>query len=243
MLRAAGASAALSLGASEAVATSGERVEMPGGNANPNYIDPVFGKASVETGPCVGDGHDGLDTTPDCLGEFRPPIRPGYEVELHSDLPPLLLAVAQSGALDRDGVEAVNAAVEDGKVTESDGLPDGTVTVPGFGDQSLADVAGTLANMNGFHFRPTGLHVEPGDVVLWSAEAPDTGSVAAPPVDLERRIAGRRNASTRTGMAVDGSSFGYRSTGEPACVRLYIRTNANVGFIATVYAASGDRPV
>ncbi|MFB6161325.1 MAG: hypothetical protein ABEJ61_09150 [Haloferacaceae archaeon] len=83
-----------------------------------------------------------------------------------------MLAIAEASALSPTAIEQVNSAAEDGDVSED--LPDETVDLgPPFGEQSLTDVAEALVATAGFHFDPAGLHVLPGDVVLWDAESPD----------------------------------------------------------------------
>lgn len=187
VLRAAGASAALSLGAGGVTAAGEDHAnggeggsETSGESATPdrssNAIDPVFGLASAGPNPCGGD------VPADCLAEFRRPVRPSHEVEMLVGIPESLLLIGQVGpppALSSH-LANVNAAVADGTVEPGElDAPDAEVTVEPPAGESLTltirEVAETLARTHGFHYGPTGLHVAPGDVVVFSAETPDHG--------------------------------------------------------------------
>jgi plastocyanin len=178
VLKATGGVAALSLGAGTAAAANHGNAHSgngngpsgndngPGtgdGNANPNYIDPVFGKASAEPKP----------------DSFRPPVRPDHEVDMLFTVENLLFAAASAAEteLDESQVVAVNSAAADGTVTKQEAgnlnetitieTPDGSKEVP------LSAVAGALTETLGFNFEPAGLMVEPGDVVAFDAVSPD----------------------------------------------------------------------
>jgi plastocyanin len=166
-------------------AEDGNEDEKEDERPTPAAIDPIFGMPSAGPSPCLGDedghdgdGHDAIDSTPDCLDEFSEPIRPSHEIDVRIDLPPLLIAVAQAGVLSPGLVKNINDAAADGEIAD-DNLPNVDVTVPGVGDNvPLTDIAGALASMDGFHYHPTGIHVQPGDVVVWDAETPDHGVAA-----------------------------------------------------------------
>ena len=163
VLKATGGAAALSLGAGTAAASNHGGAQGRGQSASaPNDIDPVFGRPSTGPNPCFGseNGEEHV-VHPDCLEQFGTPIRPDHQVELHIGIPGQLLALVEDQSVTLD-VGSINAAVNDGSYDGS--LEDGNATA-----------AMALANTTGFHFDPVGLHVEPGDVVLFSAESPDHG--------------------------------------------------------------------
>jgi plastocyanin len=179
VLRAAGASAALSLGAGTATAAGGRGGgESSGGTSidgweqsPPASLDPLFGWASAERNPCGGDASD------DCFDAFPDEVRPSHEVEMRIGIPGLLFAVAGAGGLSQATTESINEEVADGEV-RADRLhrPHASVTVQGQeGPESVTvrEIAHAVAETTGFHFGPAGLAVEPGDVVLFSAESPD----------------------------------------------------------------------
>ncbi|KAB1189241.1 hypothetical protein GJR98_08535 [Haloferax sp. MBLA0077] len=144
-----------------------------GGGPEPNELDPIFGYASAEPNPCSGESGE------DCFEAFKQPVRPAHEVELHIDLPEELFAFTAPGVLDEDTIAEINAAAADG-VVEAGELSDPTaeVTAPTpEGDVTLTveELATLLAESTAFHYEPTGLTVEPGDVVIYSAETPDHG--------------------------------------------------------------------
>lgn len=184
VLRVAGASTALSLGAGAVTATGddgsegdhGDGSNGPAAPRNPDDIDPIFGYPSAAENPCLGDASD------DCFEAFAESVRPAHEVEMQIDFPGLLFAVAEQGVLSETTTRNVAAAVEDGSVDEGEldkpdasvsvHSPEGTVTV------TVREIADLLAGATGFRFEPAGLRVSPGDVVLYSAETPDHGVTA-----------------------------------------------------------------
>jgi plastocyanin len=190
VLKAAGASAAL-LGTTGVAAQSGPPEDTPGEGRprgrlgtdhltagsgktsdSPAALDPLFGKPSAGPNPCGGDAGT------DCFEDISP--TPDYEVELHIDLPGLLFAVVEQELLSVETLNSINEDVADGEVTPGNlhnpetelsvHLPDGNTT-----GVTVEGVARLLAGTVGFHFEPAGLHVEPGSVVLFSAETPDHG--------------------------------------------------------------------
>jgi plastocyanin len=92
---------------------------------------------------------------------------------MHTDLPEAALAVAGAGGLSAETTAAVNEAVADGSLAD-DEVPDGGPTVDGE-RIPVAAVAQSLVDAVGFHFDPAGLRIEPGDIVLFNAVAPDHG--------------------------------------------------------------------
>ncbi|WP_411963854.1 plastocyanin/azurin family copper-binding protein [Haloferax sp. YSMS24] len=208
LLRAAGASAALlGMGVGTTVAQSdededgdgyGDDGESPQDDGTSDDgpqaedLDPIFGYASAELNPCAGDSSE------ECFEAFDESVRPSHEVELHIDLPEELFAFFAPGILTQAEVDEINAAVADG-VVEPEELsnPDSEVTVtlpagegtaePSDGEQTdgeqtltltILEIAELLAETTAFHYEPTGISVEPGDVVLYSAETPDHGLAA-----------------------------------------------------------------
>lgn len=134
-------------------------------------MDPLFGVPFATPNPCGGDA------STDCFDEFHPQSRPSHEVELHIDIPGVLFALAGQGGLSDETTASLNEAVADGEF-EPDDLhnPNSNVTVPTPGGDvtlSVTEIAQLLVDTTGFHFDPAGIHVEPGDVVLFSAETPD----------------------------------------------------------------------
>ncbi|RDI72803.1 plastocyanin/azurin family copper-binding protein [Halopelagius longus] len=185
MLRVAGASTALSLGAGTAAGGDGhgdggddsKGSDGPVAPQNPKDIDPVFGYPSAAESPCLGEASE------DCFEAFAKSVRPSHEVEMYTDLPQLLLAVGGQGALSETTLQNVNEAVADGSVDEGElSNPDSDVEVqlPDGSSESVTvrEIAELLAETVGFHFEPAGLRVSPGDVVLYSAESPDHGVTA-----------------------------------------------------------------
>ncbi|MFB6079439.1 MAG: plastocyanin/azurin family copper-binding protein [Haloferacaceae archaeon] len=180
ILRVAGASAALSLGAG-AVATAHD----PGGDSSTPHpddgswhsddVDPVFGKPSAGPNPCAGDA------SKDCFDEFHSSVQPSHEIEVHIEVPEILLLFGQFGDPGEVDVADVNAAVADGTVEEDElDSPDAeaTIDLPDGSTRTLtaAEIARLLVRSDGFHYEPAGHHVRPGDVVLFSAETPDHGA-------------------------------------------------------------------
>ncbi|MFC6824728.1 plastocyanin/azurin family copper-binding protein [Halopelagius fulvigenes] len=188
VLRVAGASTALSLGAGAATATGddgcgdgdgdgSEGSDGPAAPRRPKDIDPVFGYASAAESPCLGEASE------DCFEAFGKSVRPSHEVEMYTDLPEPLLAVGGRGSLSDSTLRNVNEAAADGSVDEGElSNPNSEVTVqlPDGSSKSVTvrEIAALLAETMGFHFEPAGLRVSPGDVVLYSAEAPDHGVTA-----------------------------------------------------------------
>lgn len=172
VLKAAGASAALSFGSG---ATAAHTADARGRNAD-DEIDPVFGLASAGPNPCDGDA------SADCFEEFPEDVRPSHEVEVHIDIPGPLFALAAQGGLSELTTGTINEEVADGEVRARNlHRPDASVTIetPG-GSESLtvAEIANLVAETKGFHYSPPGLHVQSGDVVVFSAETPDHGVAA-----------------------------------------------------------------
>lgn len=187
VLKATGGVAALSLGAGTAAAGNHRSAPGTGESAsNPNDIDPVFGKVSLGPSPCNTEGHDDAETT-DCFEQFRPPVRPSHEVDLHIGIADELLALA--GALENDQdllddvpIGTINEAVADGSLDE-DTVPEGSLTIPTPpGRPSITlnytELAELLVESVGFHYDPAGLRARPGDVVIFDAESPDHGVTA-----------------------------------------------------------------
>jgi plastocyanin len=188
VLKTTGAVAALSAGAGLASAQEGS--PGPGGEGTGEgppdaagggppagtwpATDPVFGLPSAGPNPCSGDA------STDCFDAFGPPVRPDAEVEMHVDLPGVLLAVAEQGVLSGETTASINEAAADGSVEGDDDVLHGpdtslSVSVPGGGsrDVTVREIAALVSETAGFHFDPAGLRVRPGDVVLFSAETPD----------------------------------------------------------------------
>ncbi|KAB1193876.1 hypothetical protein GJR96_10680 [Haloferax sp. MBLA0076] len=180
VLRAAGASALLfGMGAGTTVAQSDEdgQGETPQDDGNGDDdsqmdgLDPIFGLASAGPNPCMGDASE------DCFESFD--VQPVHEVELHIDLPEEVFPFTAPGVLDQSTIENINAAIASGEVDVDElddpemevtaQTPEGEVTL------TVEEIATALAGTLAFHFEPTGLAVEPGDVVLFSAETPDHG--------------------------------------------------------------------
>jgi plastocyanin len=170
LLQAAGLSAAVALG-SGVTAADGAATAAASEHGDGN-IDPIFGRVSAERSPCLGDASE------DCFEAFPEGVRPDHEVEMHIDLPELLLLVAEEGLLSDVTTASINEAVADGEV-EDEVLhkPNAVleVSLPEGGTErvTVREVAHLLAEMAAFHFEPAGLRVEPGDVVLFTAESPD----------------------------------------------------------------------
>ena len=200
VLRAVGASAAVTAGATGAASADGpdgdgqsderdaDGSDGPPAPRDPTALDPVFGAAVAAGNPCGGDAGD------DCLTPFVPPVRPSHEVSMEIEIPEALLAFGQFGAEEQVPVAEINAAVADeptgghdhgagheggndgesGAPVTSDDLtnPNDPVTIPAPGEPielTVLSLANLLARTVGFHYHPAGLHVAPGDVVLYSA--------------------------------------------------------------------------
>lgn len=174
VLMAAGTSAGLSLGTGSAVAGRGD---ADNGTPDPDSLDPIFGWPSAGPNPCAGDA----DAS--CLEEFPEDVSPSHEVEVHIEIPEPLFALAAQGGLSELTTGSINREASDGDVTARNlHRPDASVEIglPGGGSESVtvAEIAGMVAETRGFHYDPTGIHVHPGDVVLFSAETPDHGVAA-----------------------------------------------------------------
>ncbi|WP_157533043.1 plastocyanin/azurin family copper-binding protein [Haloferax profundi] len=187
VLRAAGASAVLlGMGAGTTVAQSDEDGQegtpQDDGDSDDDSqmdgLDPIFGLASAGPNPCMGDASE------DCFESFD--VQPAHEVEMHIDLPEELFPFTAPGVLDDETIESINAAVTDGMV-DTDELDDPelevTAQTPAGEEVTLTveEIATALAETTAFHFQPAGLAVEPGDVVLFSAETPDHAFAAYHP--------------------------------------------------------------
>jgi plastocyanin len=175
VLRAAGATTALGLGVGSAAADEHEPADGPATDGDdggmPAKLDPLFGYASADPNPC------GDDAGADCFEAFPAPVRPAHEVEMNIDLPDALLAIGRQGALSDVTTQSINESVADGTVDrETLHRPDAAVdfeTPQGTQKLTVEAIAGLVADTLGFYFDPAGLRVEPGDVVLFSAESPD----------------------------------------------------------------------
>ena len=169
ILKAAGATAALgSVTGVGAAQPDGNGPGSGNGSSNPNDIDPIFGKAVAAGNPCAEDASE------DCFEEFRPPVRPDHEVEMRIDIADLLFGLAESGVLSGDEIEMLNDVVEDGEIRESERNNDLTFSVTLDGKMVPAEaIANAMIDSLGFNYDPVGLRVEPGDIVLYSAESPD----------------------------------------------------------------------
>ena len=132
--------------------------------ASQHSIDPIFGLPAATPNPCGGDADES------CFEEFPRSTRPSHEVEGLIDLPEPVGAAAEHG-LSAETTENVNAAVADGEVDDSE-LDSPNQEVHGI-DLTVLEIATALAGTRGFFFDPAGIHVEPGDVLLFSAETPD----------------------------------------------------------------------
>jgi len=168
ILKAAGATAALgSVTGVGAAQPDGNGPGSGNGSSNPNDIDPIFGKAVAAGNPCAEDASE------DCFEEFRPPVRPDHEVEMRIDIADLLFGLAEADVLTGEQIEDLKEAVADGSLDGDDLLDfDG---VPFGEDPPLPpeEIAGAMIGSLGFNYDPAGLRVEPGDIVLYSAESPD----------------------------------------------------------------------
>ena len=164
---AAGAGLGTTVGAADPVTVANDATQ----NSQSNTIDPVFGLASAEPNPCSGDA----DAS--CFESFPASVRPDHEVELHIGVPGLLLALAEQGGFSDTTTATINMEAADGDVVARNlHRPDATVDIQtpnGVVTRTVAEVAELVTETMGFHFDPAGLHVEPGDVVLFSAETPD----------------------------------------------------------------------
>jgi len=174
VLKATAASAALGVGTGPVSAHSddgGSNGGGPGtgdGSSNLDSIDSIFGKAVAGGNPCAGDASE------ECFEGFRPPVRPDHEIEMRIDIPGPLFAAAEEGEPSGVTTETINLEVADGEVTDRNlHRPDAGVITPEEETFTVADIAGLVADTLGFNFDPAGLHVEPGDIVLYSAESPD----------------------------------------------------------------------
>ncbi|SFR60120.1 Copper binding protein, plastocyanin/azurin family [Halogeometricum limi] len=195
VLRAVGASSVVGLGVGSVAAqeghgdhhgdeSGGENGAGNGVAETPPRIDPLFGYASGGPNPCAGSHHEesdetggGSDHPADCFASFPGSVRPTHEVEMHIGIPGLLFAVGGQGVLSDVTTQSIGEAVADGTVDRSElHRPRATVTVQtpdGPVDVTVEEIARLVAQTVGFHFEPAGLHVAPGDVVLYSAETPD----------------------------------------------------------------------
>lgn len=163
----------LGAGALGTTVTRADAAETTGRTAqqSQNSIDPIFGLASASPNPCGGD------TDEDCFEQFPGSIQPDHEVELHIGIPRLLLALAEQGGLSEPTTSTINLEAADGTVRARNlHRPDTPVTIEtpdGPVSRTVAEIAELVADTVGFHFNPAGIHVSPGDVVLFSAETPD----------------------------------------------------------------------
>ncbi|MUV58783.1 hypothetical protein GJ632_18345 [Halogeometricum sp. CBA1124] len=157
VLRAAGATTALGLGATTAAADEhtgtddgpgaddgeggGGGDDGEGGDGGmPAELDPLFGYASADPNPCGGEAGA------ECFEAFAPPIRPSHEVEMNIDLPGALLAIGEQGALSDVTTQSINESVADGTVErETLHRPDAAVdfeTPEGTQTLTVAAIAG-----------------------------------------------------------------------------------------------------
>jgi plastocyanin len=224
-------SAALAFGSGAAAASE---------HTDDGSIDPVFGRVSAERSPCLGDASE------DCFEAFPPGVRPDHEVEMHIDLPEVVLLVAEEGLLSDETTASINEAVADGEVDDDElRRPDAVleVALPGGGTErvTVREVAHLLAEMVGFHFEPAGLRVEPGDVVLFTAESPDHAVAAY----HERH--GRQNrvpdgvGPISSPLVPVGGHWLYRFE-KPGVYDLYCPPHALFGMVASVVCTEDDAP-
>ena len=84
----------------------------------------------------------------------------------------LVFGLAEAGVLTSAQIEALNTAVADGSLAGDDSLLNFAVE---FDERPVPArvIAEALLATHGFHFGPAGVHVRPGDTVLFSAESPD----------------------------------------------------------------------
>lgn len=172
VLRGLGAGAALTLlGGHAGLASADHHTQSSsapptGGVAN---IDPIFGKPYAGSNPCMGDA------PADCVTEAHPSVTVDHEVEMLIDLDPI--AGAAAGVLSDRTVESIMQATADGSVDRSLlNKPDAEIEIVGPNGPTtvtVEEVAESVVRSTGFHFEPAGLHVRPGETVLFSAESPD----------------------------------------------------------------------
>jgi plastocyanin len=249
LLKAAGVSAGLSLGAGAATSAAAQEDGGDGGANGPpedppagaTSIDPVFGLPSAGPNPCAGDAGT------DCLDEFPQPTRPDHEVEMEIGLPGPLLALAGQGGISRATTASVNDIVADGQVVARDlHRPDASVTIhlPDGKSTSLTvtEIANLVADTRGFFFDPAGLHVQPGDVVTFSAETPDHAVAAY----HERH--GRQNRVPDSVPPIAspqipvGGSWRYRFE-KPGVYDCYCPPHQTFGMVWRVVVYGGSGPV
>lgn len=253
LLRAAGASAALSLGTGVAAAhdrdgddrsdgDDGSSYPKPGdGPSNSDGIDPVFGRASAGPNPCGGD------VSKDCFDEFPSAVQPDHEIELHIEVPePLLLfgAFGDPGAID---LENVNAAVADGTIEEGElDDPDAEVTIAPPGGESLTlavrEIAELLVEAEGFHYSPAGHRARPGDVVLFSAETPDHGVAAFHERHGRQNRVPEGTPPIAAPLVPVGGYWLYRFEDE-GVYDLYCPPHQVFGMVARIVVSDGTGPV
>lgn len=134
-------------------------------------IDPLFGWASGGPNPCMGDA------PADCVEEAHPSITVDREVEVRIDLPGLASAAGSQGVLSEETTQSIDEAVRDGTVDRSVlHKPDESVEIQGPDGPTSAtveEIAESLVSGIGFYFEPAGIHLTPGETVLFSVETPD----------------------------------------------------------------------
>lgn len=173
VLKAAGASTALGVG-SGAVAGQSDNygddddddTGMDDDSSAATSIDPIFGLAVAEDNPCAGDAEN-------CFEEFEDEVRPSHEVEMRIDISGLIFGLVEADVLTEEQIGQLNEAVADGSLEGDDDLLDFDVE---FGEEPPTAgeaIAGAMLDSLGFNYDPVGLHVEPGDIVVFSAETPD----------------------------------------------------------------------
>lgn len=141
------------------------------GSGNGGSIDPIFGLPMATPNPCGGDAGE------DCFEEFPASRRPDHEVEMHIDLPGFVFALVGQGGLSVTTTNSINDAIADGEVDSGElHKPNQAITVQTPNGEAMAtilQIARMLLDTHAFHFEPAGIQVEPGDVILFSAETPD----------------------------------------------------------------------
>lgn len=175
VLRAMGAGAGLSVAGGQATAAvgsgAGDDEWHPMSPTGAPGIDPLFGWASGGPNPCMGDA------PADCVEEAHPSITVDREVEVRIDLPGLAFAAGSQGVLSEETTQSINEAVRDGTVDRSVlRKPDESVEIQGPDGPTSAtveEIAESLVSGIGFYFEPAGIHLTPGETVLFSAETPD----------------------------------------------------------------------
>lgn len=230
---AAGAGLGTTVGAADPVGAANSAAQ----NSQSNTIDPIFGLASAEPNPCSGDADAA------CFESFPAEVRPDHEVEMHIGLPGLLLALAEQGGLSEPTTTTVNLEAADGDIVARNlHRPDATVeiqTPDGAVTRTVAEIAELVTETVGFHYDPAGIHISPGDVVLFSAETPDH-AVAA----YHERHGRQNRVPDEVGPIASpqipvGGSWRYRFETE-GVYDLYCPPHQVFGMVMRVVVSDGD---